>query len=65
MRIEEKCPKTVMSPTDEDSGVVACARCVRQPRDADDHAVWAAFEEGAVCPGCLTLTEVEQLREGD
>jgi hypothetical protein len=62
MRIEGSVPGD-RHEHDEDSGVIVCARCVRRPRDADDHAVWAAFEEGAVCPGCLTLTEVEQLRE--
>jgi len=44
--------------------VIECTRCVRQPRDEDDRAEWADFEEGPVCPGCLTLRDAEDLREG-
>jgi hypothetical protein len=39
--------------------LVTCARCARPPRDPDDRSAWAMVDEGEVCPGCLTLTEVE------
>jgi hypothetical protein len=42
-----------------------CARCARRARDADDRETWATIGEAEICPGCLTLTEVEALRNAD
>ena len=44
------------------SNQVRCLRCVRAPRDDADYVAWAALEEGAVCPGCLTMLEMEAHR---
>jgi len=41
------------------SNQVRCSRCRRAPRDDADYVSWEAFDEGAVCPGCLTMLEVE------
>lgn len=41
---------------------VRCPRCVRAPRDDADYVDWAALDEGAVCPGCLTMLEMEARR---
>jgi hypothetical protein len=39
-----------------------CSRCQRAPRDDDDYVGWEALDEGAVCPGCLTMLETEARR---
>ena len=44
------------------SNQVRCARCVRAPRDDADYVAWATLDEGAVCPGCLTMLETEARR---
>jgi hypothetical protein len=44
------------------SNQVRCSRCIRAPRDDADYVDWAAFDEGAVCPGCLTMLELEARR---
>lgn len=44
------------------SDQVRCPRCVRAPRDDADYVDWAALDEGAVCPGCLTMLEMEARR---
>ena len=41
---------------------VRCSRCLRVPRDDADYVGWDALDEGAVCPGCLTMLEVEARR---
>jgi hypothetical protein len=41
------------------SNQVRCSRCQRAPRDDSDFVRWEALEEGAVCPGCLTMLEKE------
>lgn len=44
------------------SNQVTCSRCQRVPRDDADYVVWEALEEGPVCPGCLTMLELEARR---
>ena len=44
---------------------MTCARCTRAQRDDDDRASWVTLESEDVCPGCLTLTEAEALRNTD
>ena len=44
------------------SNQVRCARCVRAPRDDADYVAWETLDEGAVCPGCLTMLEMEARR---
>jgi hypothetical protein len=44
------------------SNQVRCPRCVRAPRDDADYVEWAALGEGVVCPGCLTMLEIEARR---
>jgi hypothetical protein len=39
-----------------------CARCARAPRDPDDRTTWVMIDDDRICPGCLTLTDREQLR---
>jgi hypothetical protein len=39
-----------------------CSRCQRAPRDDEDYLAWEALDEGAVCPGCLTMLEIEARR---
>jgi hypothetical protein len=41
---------------------LVCVRCRRAPRDPDDRATWAVVDDDNLCPGCLTLDEVERLR---
>jgi hypothetical protein len=41
------------------SSQVRCSRCRREPRDDADYVTWHALDEGAVCPGCLTMLETE------
>ncbi len=41
---------------------VRCSRCQRPPRDDADYVGWEALDEGTVCPGCLTMLEVEARR---
>jgi hypothetical protein len=50
----------------EPDNPVTCARCARTPRDEEDLARWVSVESDPeeVCPGCLTLHEVEHLRNG-
>jgi hypothetical protein len=44
------------------SSQIRCTRCRREPRDDADYVTWQALDEGAVCPGCLTLIETEAAR---
>lgn len=44
------------------SNQVRCTRCVRTPGDDADYTEWEALDEGAVCPGCLTMLEMEARR---
>lgn len=44
------------------SNQVRCSRCRRAPRDDADYVGWEVLEEGAVCPGCLTMLETEVRR---
>ena len=44
------------------SDQVRCPRCVRAPRDDADFVEWEVLDEGAVCPGCLTMLEVKARR---
>lgn len=44
------------------SNQIRCPRCIRAPRDDADYVDWEALEEGAVCPGCLTMLEMEARR---
>ena len=44
------------------SNQASCSRCRRTPRDDADYVAWAALDEGTVCPGCLTMLEVEARR---
>jgi hypothetical protein len=41
------------------SSQVQCSRCRREPRNDEDYVTWQALDEGAVCPGCLTMLETE------
>lgn len=41
------------------SNQVMCARCRRAPRDDADFVAWETIDEGVVCPGCLTILEVD------
>lgn len=41
---------------------ITCSRCLRAPRDDADYVDWEALDEGAVCPGCLTMLEAEARR---
>ncbi|HEY6960883.1 MAG TPA: hypothetical protein VI408_03240 [Gaiellaceae bacterium] len=41
---------------------VTCSRCRRVPRDDDDYVGWEAIDDEAVCPGCLTMLEIEALQ---
>lgn len=41
---------------------IRCSRCRRALRDDVDYVGCEAFDEGAVCPGCLTMLEVEARR---
>lgn len=41
------------------SNQVKCARCRRAPRDDADFVAWEALDDGVVCPGCLTMLEVD------
>jgi hypothetical protein len=43
--------------------LMTCARCTRVPRDDEDRTSWVVLESEEVCPGCLTLTEAEELRK--
>jgi hypothetical protein len=47
------------------SGQVRCSRCRREPRNDADYVTWPALDEGAVCPGCLTLLEMDARRAGE
>ncbi len=47
------------------SNQVRCSRCRRSPRDDADYIGWEALDEGAVCPGCLTMLEVEARRASE
>ena len=49
---------------DATSGAVVCARCARLPRDANDRMSWVAIASREICPGCLTMNDREQLRDG-
>jgi hypothetical protein len=40
-----------------------CPRCTRSPRDAEDRLNWATIDDAEVCPGCLTMNDVERLRD--
>jgi hypothetical protein len=44
------------------SNQVRCSRCQRAPRDEADYIGWEALDEVAVCPGCLTMLEMEARR---
>lgn len=44
---------------------LTCIRCARQPRDEEDLASWVSIGMEDVCPGCLTLTEADALRNAD
>ena len=44
------------------SNEVRCSRCGRAPRDDADYVGWEALDEGVVCPGCMTMLEVEARR---
>lgn len=46
------------------SNQVICSRCRRAPRDDADYVAWEALAEGAVCPGCLTMLEIEARSDG-
>lgn len=46
------------------SNQVRCPRCRRPPRDDADYVDWEVLDEGAVCPGCLTMLETEARRAG-
>lgn len=41
---------------------LVCARCRRPPRDPDDRASWVTINDDELCPGCLTLAELERVR---
>jgi hypothetical protein len=41
---------------------LVCARCRRPPRDRDDRASWVTVNDDTLCPGCLTLAELERVR---
>jgi hypothetical protein len=47
------------------SNQVRCARCRRAPRDDADFVGWEALDQGAVCPGCLTMHEVAMRHRRD
>jgi len=48
--------------TSDLSNRVKCPRCQRAPNDDADYVAWEALDEGAVCPGCLTMLEMEARR---
>ena len=56
--------RTVESQSSNLSSQVRCSRCLREPRNDADYVTWSALDEGAVCPGCLTLLETETARAG-
>jgi hypothetical protein len=41
---------------------VRCTRCTRAPRSAEDRLAWVTIDDAEICPGCLTMTDNEQLR---
>ncbi len=45
-----------------DATPLVCVRCRRAPRDPVDRATWVVIADDNLCPGCLTLDEVERLR---
>ncbi len=47
------------------SSQVRCSRCRREPRNDADYVAWHALDEGAVCPGCLTLLEEDAQRAAE
>jgi hypothetical protein len=47
------------------SSQVRCSRCRREPRDDADYVTWHALDEGAVCPGCLTMLETDACRASE
>lgn len=55
-----------MNPDGSDlSNQVGCARCMRAPRDDADLEQWEELDAGEVCPGCLTMLEVDTRRRRD
>jgi len=44
------------------SNQVRCSRCQRAPRNDLDYVDWEALDDAPVCPGCLTMLEVEARR---
>jgi hypothetical protein len=53
------------TPSSNLSNLVRCSRCRRAPRNDTDFVEWENLDEGAVCPGCLTMLEVEARRAGE
>jgi hypothetical protein len=47
------------------SSQIRCSRCRRKPRDDADYVTWRALNDGAVCPGCLTMIETEARRASE
>ena len=50
------------SESGRDETPLVCVRCRRAPRDTNDRATWVVIADDNLCPGCLTLAEVERLR---
>jgi hypothetical protein len=46
----------------EQAAPVRCTRCTRAPRNAEDRLAWVTIDDTEICPGCLTMTDNEQLR---
>src|SRR5581483_5828291 len=57
--------RDTVDPQSSLSSQVRCSRCRREPRNDADYVTWHALDEGAVCPGCLTMLEAEAHRAGD
>jgi hypothetical protein len=47
---------------DADATPLQCARCTRASRDADDELAWVIIDDDTVCPGCLTMSDSERLK---
>jgi len=47
------------------SNQAKCARCRRSPRDDVDFVDWEQIDDAEVCPGCLTMLEVQARRTAE
>lgn len=44
------------------SNRVRCSRCARAPHGDVDFVEWVDIDEAPVCPGCLTMIEIDAQR---